>query len=704
MSKNFTLCLNMIVKNESAIIESTLANICEKMSIDYWVICDTGSTDNTKELITDFFKLKNIKGELYEDEWISFGDNRTFALNNAYNKTDYLLIFDADDKIVGNFIFPTNIFEYDSYMLTFGNHHTFKRKQLINNKKKWKYVGVIHEYLECLETDNSFTINGDYFIIAGTIGFRNNDPDKYKKDAIIAEKAYYIALQDNDPIHQRYSFYCANGYKDAKDTENAIKWYKNTLTLNNWYQEKYISCLYLYYLYTNIQNSENAIFYALKTYEYDKKRVEGIFNLIKYYCIQNQNDIAFHFYLLIQEYYEKEYINDTFNNKLFVDKNVYSFYLPYYMIIICERLKKYDLGLKMIDLLFTKDDCLVNEWWIKNLVYNLQFFMYKNKDVSLVHKFNSYVKKINNKKYDIDRSLINQYEIHNISNFLQFYSAQTNEIIYDDDSHVVLAILAKDKECVLSFFLQCIYNQTYDKKYIHLYIRTNDNNDNTQDILLDFINTYGHEYASVYYDDTDITEELKKYSNHEWNVLRFHILGKIRQESINHALKLNAHYFVVDCDNFIIPCTLENMMKNKNMGIISPMLKNGYTDTITTESYINCYKTNKINYSNYHYDVDKNGFYKKNNKYYTIINYNITALIRVCCVHCVYFIPKKYLSLVCYNDNSNRYEYIIFSESMRKYSIPQYIDNTKKYGYLTFLEDKNLFEIENKFWKSTFFD
>jgi hypothetical protein len=40
---------------------------------------------------------------------------------------------------------------------------------------------------------------------------------------------------------------------------------------------------------------------------------------------------------------------------------------------------------------------------------------------------------------------------------------------------------------------------------------------------------------------------------------------------------------------------------------------------------------------------------------------------------------------------------------MRKYSIPQYIDNTEKYGYLTFLEDKNLFEIENNYWKSTLF-
>ena len=51
-----TLCLNMIVKNESHIIEETLENLCQYFSLDYWVISDTGSTDNTIEIIENFFK------------------------------------------------------------------------------------------------------------------------------------------------------------------------------------------------------------------------------------------------------------------------------------------------------------------------------------------------------------------------------------------------------------------------------------------------------------------------------------------------------------------------------------------------------------------------------------------------------------------------------------------------------------------------
>jgi glycosyltransferase involved in cell wall biosynthesis len=109
-----TICLNMIVKNESHIIASTLQNILDHMQIDYWVISDTGSTDNTIELITAFFHEKNIPGEIFIDEWKDFGHNRTKMLEHAFNKTDYVFIFDADDLICGNVMLSPN----SSFVLT----------------------------------------------------------------------------------------------------------------------------------------------------------------------------------------------------------------------------------------------------------------------------------------------------------------------------------------------------------------------------------------------------------------------------------------------------------------------------------------------------------------------------------------------------------------------------------------------------------
>ena len=45
-SEKKSICLNMIVKNESHIIIETLKNLCSYIDFGYWVISDTGSTDN----------------------------------------------------------------------------------------------------------------------------------------------------------------------------------------------------------------------------------------------------------------------------------------------------------------------------------------------------------------------------------------------------------------------------------------------------------------------------------------------------------------------------------------------------------------------------------------------------------------------------------------------------------------------------------
>ena len=98
-SSEKTICLNMIVKNEAHIITETFDNILKYIPLTYWVISDTGSTDGTQQVIKDYFKSKNINGELFQDEWRDFGNNRTLALQHANKKTDYLFIFDADDSI-----------------------------------------------------------------------------------------------------------------------------------------------------------------------------------------------------------------------------------------------------------------------------------------------------------------------------------------------------------------------------------------------------------------------------------------------------------------------------------------------------------------------------------------------------------------------------------------------------------------------------
>ena len=89
-----TLCLNMIVKNESKIITRLFDSVLP--IIDTYCICDTGSTDNTVELIKQYFDNKNIKGVVVTEPFKDFAYNRNFALQSCLGLSDYVLLLDAD--------------------------------------------------------------------------------------------------------------------------------------------------------------------------------------------------------------------------------------------------------------------------------------------------------------------------------------------------------------------------------------------------------------------------------------------------------------------------------------------------------------------------------------------------------------------------------------------------------------------------------
>lgn len=739
------LCLCMIVKDEGHIIAKTLENLIEKLPIDYWVISDTGSTDNTIDEIVSVFKKHNISGELFRDEWKDFGYNRSKVLNYAYKKSEYLIVFDADDCICGDIKLP-QIMDKDGYFLGYGTAHGihFTRLSIVNNMKKWCYIGVMHEYIECLEKPCALgQIEGKYYIAPNAVvGNRNKAPtEKYFKDALILEKAYEEALEKKDPIYERYAFYCANCFRDSEKPINAIKWYKIVLKQNNWVQEKYISCLRLFHCYKAINQVETGFYYLVESFKYDDTRAECLFELLLHYSVDNQTNIVYHYYRLFKDFYEKNYKEEP-TNKLFLDVSKFNFYLPYHMIIACYYQQQFESGIVMYKIIFYKKFKEFNPFYVKHIFFNLQFyidkvdpsdtefftlykeylkFLIENKypisdHAEFITKYKKYIVNINKKeetekekerekererqekeKEETENKKVCSIKIDNLSISKESNTISINEPMPKDNEKnkdIVIAILAKNEGHSLEYYLDCIYKQTYDKKLIHLYIRTNDNTDNTEQILYDFVQKHKNEYASIYFNNVSVSDELKTYTKHEWDAGRFTILGKIRQESINYAIKLNAHYFVVDCDNFIVPDTLQLMADTSNDGVLAPMLHYHVTDT-TNKPHVPQYN----NYSNYHDIVTDNGYYTASDRYFNIRWNKLTGIHNVGVVHCSYFINNKFLDKINYNDDSARHEYVIFSDILRKNKIDQFIDNTKFYGFISFAENKEEFTATLDYWK-----
>jgi hypothetical protein len=284
------ICLTLIVKNEEKVIERCLKSTLNLIST--YCICDTGSTDNTKEVITDFFKKHKISGVIHDTPWVNFGVNRSILLEKSreHCPDGYSFMIDADDVVYGEIpdksIFratnPDGSRKYNSMLVTI-KHDSIEhnRFHFFSNKTKWKYKGVLHEqrYLED-EKECTIVIPNKFYISASTTGARSYDPKKYENDAKILQDEYDKPDGSNDP---RVIFYLAQSYKDAGNKIEAIKYYKERVILNDrnigYDQEAYVSCHYLVELCNSI---EDKIYYAWKGIEINPKRLEAPYFLLKY--------------------------------------------------------------------------------------------------------------------------------------------------------------------------------------------------------------------------------------------------------------------------------------------------------------------------------------------------------------------------------------------------------------------------------------
>ena len=237
----------------------------------------------------------------------------------------------------------------------------------------------------------------------------------------------------------------------------------------------------------------------------------------------------------------------------------------------------------------------------------------------------------------------------------------------DEGKTVLLAILAKDKAHVLKRYLNCIDNLDYNKKLITVYVNTNNNQDETATMLAAWVKENRGKYNKIIFKNYQL-ENIEQRNPHDWTPARFKVLAQIREASLKKAKQYKCdYYFVVDCDNFIEPCTLKDMIA-KNKPIIAPMLK-----PIPVPGDV---------YSNFFWDITENGYYKKADPYFDFLDRKFTGTVKVPVVHCTYLIDAKVIDKLGYIDGSPDYEFVIFSRIARKSGIDQYICNEKYYGCL----------------------
>jgi hypothetical protein len=269
--------------------------------------------------------------------------------------------------------------------------------------------------------------------------------------------------------------------------------------------------------------------------------------------------------------------------------------------------------------------------------------------------------------------------------FFILFSLLLGAMDASEDKTVLIAILARNKAHVLPRFLKNIDSLEYDKKKISVYINTNNNQDETERVLRAWQDKNQVNYRSIVFESHHV-ESLNDTNPHEWNENRFHALGKIRNQSLAITKKENCdYYFVVDCDNFIEPCTLKELV-TQDKPIIAPLLT--------------AFPKPGDMYSNFFCAVSESGYFRDHPDYGQILLKKKKGIFEVPLVHCTYLIKKEYIDKLTYVDGSDDYEFVIFAKSARNNDVSQYIDNEKYFGQLLHLDDNVTLEEEAEFMAS----
>jgi Rps23 Pro-64 3,4-dihydroxylase Tpa1-like proline 4-hydroxylase/glycosyltransferase involved in cell wall biosynthesis len=237
-----TMAFATMCKNEEHIIGTVLDAVSPH--IDYLVVADNGSTDRTLEIVQEFMDRTGIPGEIHRDEWFGFDKNKNMMMEYVYGKTDYVLHLDADDILDGDFSFTFDDVGYDNYLMTMKRGtSTWKATVIYNNKLHWKFCGVAHTIIKCIENPNYSTgdLSNRGYVIADGVGSRAFDPKKYLYDAEKLQKQFWDTLiNDPDGLNYRSAFYTAQSYMDYGMNQEALQWNRlYTKLKNNWIEEHF---------------------------------------------------------------------------------------------------------------------------------------------------------------------------------------------------------------------------------------------------------------------------------------------------------------------------------------------------------------------------------------------------------------------------------------------------------------------------------
>lgn len=266
----------MIVRNESAILERCLRSVAPHISA--YVICDTGSTDDTVALIERVLGEAGVPGEVCHIPFENFEQARNASLERCRTSGlafDTILLIDADMELVVERPDWRDDLHDRAWLVrqVSGGSFSYYNMRLIPRAAQASYVGLTHEYL-AVEAPKE-RLEG-VFMIDHACG--SSRGVKLERD----EKLLSQALAAN-PLDARAAFYLGNTLREAGRYDDALRAYTYRISLGGWDEEVWYAAFMLARCYEALGNTPRFVAACLEAYNLRPSRAESLHALADHY-------------------------------------------------------------------------------------------------------------------------------------------------------------------------------------------------------------------------------------------------------------------------------------------------------------------------------------------------------------------------------------------------------------------------------------
>jgi predicted O-methyltransferase YrrM/tetratricopeptide (TPR) repeat protein len=339
---NNLLHLCIMVKNAGQQFKNMLLH--NSQFIDKWTILDTGSTDDTINIIQEVLVGKK-EGTLYQEPFINFRDSRNRLLDLAGNDCKYIVMLDDTYMVEGDlhqFLREVRSDQYASSFTLFINTDDTKygSNRIIKANSGLRYIHKIHEVIS---DKNNINV-----VIPENACYINDMRFEYMEKRTMERKQLDLKLLfeeiDENPNDPRAYYYLAQTYNLLEDYEKAYHYFMKRCEFTNagFIQER-IDAAFEAARMANFKLGKpwtecEALY--LKAFKIDETRPESIYFIGAHYYLENN-------YTQAHKYFKQAFEIGFPEHCQYSLKPTLSYhFLPKLLTKICYNVNDYELGLK----------------------------------------------------------------------------------------------------------------------------------------------------------------------------------------------------------------------------------------------------------------------------------------------------------------------------------------------------------------------